>query len=139
MPAFVILLLLLFAVFYVLVFRPQRQRQAQQKSMIDHLGVGEDVLTTGGIYGTITHAEGDDLVVQIADGVEVHMTRRGIAAILPPEEEEEEEEDGEEEPEEHDEQPLDETEGELGKNAVRSSEESVTSASRSTVSADDER
>ena len=60
--------------------------------MIDSCGVGEDVLTTGGIYGTVTHAEDDDLVVEIADGVTVHMTRRGIAAVLPPEEEEEEDE-----------------------------------------------
>src|SRR5206468_3611989 len=53
----------------------------------------EDVLTTGGIYGTVTHAEGDDLVVEIADRVEVHMTRRGIAAVLPPEEDEEDDEE----------------------------------------------
>ena len=55
--------------------------------MIDGCNVGEDVLTTGGIYGTVTQVEGDDLVVEIADGISVHMTRRGIAAVLPPEEE----------------------------------------------------
>jgi Preprotein translocase subunit len=47
------------------------------------------VLTTGGIYGTITEAEDDDIVVEIAPAVTVHMTRRGIAAVLPPEEEHE--------------------------------------------------
>jgi preprotein translocase subunit YajC len=91
-----ILMVLLFVVFYVLAVRPQRQRQAQHQATIDKLGVGEDVLTTGGIYGTVTQAEGDDLVVEIADGVEVHMTRRGIAAVLPPEDEEEEYEGDEE-------------------------------------------
>jgi preprotein translocase subunit YajC len=55
--------------------------------MIDGAGVGDDVLTTGGIYGTISEVEGDDIVVEIADGVTVHMTRRGIAAVLPPEDE----------------------------------------------------
>jgi hypothetical protein len=64
--------------------------------MIDSCDVGEDVLTTGGIYGTVTQAEGDDLVVEIADGVTVHMTRRGVAAVLPPEEEDEEVEDADE-------------------------------------------
>jgi preprotein translocase subunit YajC len=97
---FVILLVLLFVVMYVLMIRPQRQRQAQHQSMIDALGVGEDVLTTGGIYGTVTEAQGDDLVVEIADGVSVHMTRRGIAAVLPPESEEDED-DGEDEDEEY--------------------------------------
>src|SRR5512145_166976 len=86
-------MVLMLAVMYVLMIRPQRQRQAQQQSMIDGASVGDDVLTTGGIYGTISEAEGDDIVVEIADGVTVHMTRRGIAAVLPPEEGVEDEEE----------------------------------------------
>jgi preprotein translocase subunit YajC len=90
---FVIIMALMLGVMYVLMIRPQRQKQAQQQTMIETAGVGDDVLTTGGIYGTITEAEGDDIVVEIATGLHVHMTRRGIAAVLPPEEEEEDEED----------------------------------------------
>jgi preprotein translocase subunit YajC len=82
-------MVLMLGVMYVLMIRPQRQRQAQQQSMIDGASVGDDVLTTGGIYGTITEVEGDDIVVEIANGVTVHMTRRGIAAVLPPEDDEE--------------------------------------------------
>jgi preprotein translocase subunit YajC len=82
-----IVLVLGLVVMYVLMVRPQRQRQAEHQSMIEKLGVGEDVLTTGGMYGTVVREEGDDLVVEIAEGVQVHMTRRGIAAVLPPEEE----------------------------------------------------
>ncbi len=85
---FLIIMVLMLGVMYVLMIRPQRQRQAQQKSMIDGASVGDDVLTTGGIYGTISEAEDDDIVVEIASGVTVHMTRRGIAAVLPPEEDE---------------------------------------------------
>jgi preprotein translocase subunit YajC len=88
---FLIIMVLMLAVMYVLMIRPQRQRQAQVQSMIDGAGVGDDVLTTGGIYGTISEAEGDDIVVEIANGVSVHMTRRGIAAVLPPETDEEDE------------------------------------------------
>ena len=86
--SFLVVMVLLLVVMYVLMIRPQRQRQRQQQAMIEGAGVGDDILTTGGIYGTITEAEGDDLVVEIADGLSVHMTRRGIAAVLPPEEEE---------------------------------------------------
>jgi preprotein translocase subunit YajC len=85
---FLIIMVLMLGVMYVLMIRPQRQRQAQQQAMIDGAGVGDDVLTTGGIYGTISEVEGDDIVVEIASGVSVHMTRRGIAAVLPPEDEE---------------------------------------------------
>ena len=90
---FLIIMVLMLGVMYVLMIRPQRQRQAQQQSMINDASVGDDVLTTGGIYGTITHAEDDDIVVEIASGVTVHMTRRGIAAVLPPEEDESDEAD----------------------------------------------
>jgi preprotein translocase subunit YajC len=90
---FLIIMVLMLGVMYVLMIRPQRQRQAQQQAMIDSADVGDDVLTTGGIYGTISETDGDDIVVEIANGVSVHMTRRGIAAVLPPEEDDVEEED----------------------------------------------
>ena len=104
--SFVIIMVLMLAVMYVLMIRPQRQRQAQQQAMIDGCGVGDDVLTTGGIYGTVIETEGDDIVVEIANGVTVHMTRRGIAAVLPPEDEEAELEDDSELAEEGDEAPV---------------------------------
>jgi preprotein translocase subunit YajC len=92
---FLIVMVLVLVVLYVVTIRPQRQRQMAQQTMIERAVVGDDVLTNGGIYGTITQAEGDDVVVEIADGIEVHMTRRGIAAVLPPEEDEDEDEDAE--------------------------------------------
>ena len=107
---FLIIMVLMLGVMYVLMIRPQRRRQAQQQAMIDGAGVGDDVLTTGGIYGTISEVEGDDIVVEIASGVTVHMTRRGIAAVLPPEDEEDEEIEELEDAEEQDESAV--TDGE---------------------------
>ena len=107
---FLIIMVLMLGVMYVLMIRPQRQRQAQQQSMIDGATVGDDVLTTGGIYGTISEVEGDDIVVEIASGVTVHMTRRGIAAVLPPEDEEDEEVEELEDADEQDESAV--TDGE---------------------------
>lgn len=123
---FLIIMVLMLGVMYVLMIRPQRQRQAQQQSMIDDAGVGDDVLTTGGIYGTITQVEGDDVVVEIAPSLAVHMTRRGIAAVLPPEEEEEEDAS---EDEIVDEEPVAELSSENGdESAVTDSEEAVRTA-----------
>ncbi|HXF98830.1 MAG TPA: preprotein translocase subunit YajC [Gaiellaceae bacterium] len=85
---FLIVMVLVLLVMYVLMIRPQRQRLRRQQEMVEGAGVGDDILTTGGIYGTITDAEGDDIVVEVADGVSLHMTRRAIAAVLPPEEDE---------------------------------------------------
>jgi preprotein translocase subunit YajC len=139
---------LMLGVMYVLMIRPQRQKQAQQKTMIDDAGIGDDVLTTGGIYGTITEAEGDDVVVEIADGLNVHMTRRGIAAVLPPEEEEEDEDD--EENEEAEEDDAEESHGEPvaaaeddsrngDEGAVTDEEEAVRSAAADVSAGDDRR
>jgi preprotein translocase subunit YajC len=125
--SFLIVMVLLLVVMYVLMIRPQRQRQHTQQSMIESAGVGDDVLTSGGIYGTITQAEGDDIVVEIADGLSVHMTRRGIAAVLPPEDEEDEEDEGDE-PDVVDAEIEDEAAVTAGEEAVTSEVEPDTAA-----------
>jgi preprotein translocase subunit YajC len=140
---FLIIMALMLGVMYVLMIRPQRQRQAQQKSMIDNAGVGDDVLTTGGIYGTITQIEGDDVVVELAPELTVHMTRRGIAAVLPPEDEEADEdvEDGDDEvDEDEDVEPAAELSAANGdESAVMDGEEAVRTAVSDAPSQEDRR
>jgi len=132
---------LMLGVMYVLMIRPQRQRQAQQQSMIDDAGVGDDVLTTGGIYGTITRVEGDDVVVELAPSLTVHMTRRGIAAVLPPEEEDEDEEleDDEEDADVVDEEVAREASANGDESAVTDGEEAVRTAVGDVPAEDDRR
>jgi preprotein translocase subunit YajC len=131
---FLIIMVLMLGVMYVLMIRPQRQRQAQQQSMIDGADVGDDVLTTGGIYGTITQAEDDDIVVEIAKGITVHMTRRGIAAVLPPEEDEDDVDVADVVDEEL---PEGDAGDETDEGVVTDDEEAVRSASASASSGDD--
>ena len=94
---FLMVMALVLGVMYVLMIRPQRKRQQDIRTSIDSAGVGDDILTNGGIYGTIVQLEGDDVEVEIAKGVTVHMTRQGITAVLPPEHERDDESDDEEE------------------------------------------
>ena len=129
---FLIVMVLVLVVLYVVTIRPQRQRQVAQQTMIERAVVGDDVLTNGGIYGTITQAEGDDVVVEIADGIEVHMTRRGIAAVLPPEDEEEEDEEADEDVDAEVVEADDEA-------SVSAEEEAVTSAPDADAAAADRR
>ena len=138
---FVIIMALMLGVMYVLMIRPQRQRQAQQQSMIDNAGVGDDVLTTGGIYGTITQIEGDDVVVELAPSLTVHMTRRGIAAVLPPEEDEEDDEleDEEDDADVVDEDSVPEASANGDKSAVTDGEEAVRTAVGDAPAEDDRR
>jgi preprotein translocase subunit YajC len=84
-------LVLLGGVFYFLLLRPNRTRQRQQQTLLESLKVGDEVMTAGGIFGTLKaiDEEDDTVTVEIAPGTEVRMLRRGIAQRLVDEPEEE--------------------------------------------------
>jgi len=67
--------------FYFLLIRPQRNRQRAQQALLSALEVGDEVMTTGGIFGTIIEIDEDEgvIVVEIAPGTRVRMIRNGIA------------------------------------------------------------
>jgi preprotein translocase subunit YajC len=67
--------------FYFLLIRPQRNRQRAQQTLLASLEVGDEVMTTGGIYGTIVEIDDDEgtVTVEIAPGTRVRMVRQGIA------------------------------------------------------------
>jgi preprotein translocase subunit YajC len=92
-----IFILVLLAVFWFMLIRPQRRRQLESQRLLDSLAVGKEIVTAGGLYGTITALDDDEARVEIADGVEVRIAKRAIAGVLPEEEEPEELEEEEEE------------------------------------------
>lgn len=84
-----LILVLLFAVMWMLVIRPQRRRQSEQKRMLAELSPGQEVITTGGMYGTVHSIVGEDEVrVEIAPDVHVRLARGAIAAVLDDDDEE---------------------------------------------------
>jgi preprotein translocase subunit YajC len=87
----------LFVLLWLLLIRPQRRRQRAQEEMISSLRVGDEIVTAGGLYGDITAIEGDEVYVEIAEGVEVRVAKRAVAGLMPDEEGDELED--EEEPE----------------------------------------
>lgn len=76
--------LILIAGLYFIMIRPQRQRQKQQQALLNQLQVGDDVVISGGIYGTLTgiDEETGTVSVEIAPGTEVHMLRQGVLQRL---------------------------------------------------------
>jgi preprotein translocase subunit YajC len=89
---------------YLLFVRPQKRRQVQQQQLLNELRVGDEVLTAGGIYGTISQLDEDFVTVEIAPDTEVRVARRAIAGVTPePEEEEPEADEPAELEESHDE------------------------------------
>lgn len=75
-------LVLIFAVFYVLIIRPQQRKLDEQTKMIKALRRGDRVITSGGIHGKIARLEGDDiLILEIADGVNIKVARSYVTAL----------------------------------------------------------
>ncbi len=92
-----LLIVVAFAFLYFVMIRPQKRRQLEAKRLLSSLAVGDEVVTSGGIYGTITELGDDDVKVQIAPQLDVRVARRAIGAIIPkvePEEPEAEPDDG---------------------------------------------
>ncbi len=79
-----IVIVLLFAAFWLLLVRPQRNRARVQQELIRSLEVGDEIVSAGGLYGTIERIEGDDLIVEIAPEIEVRMARGAVAGIVEP-------------------------------------------------------
>ncbi len=114
--AVLIIIVVVMIVAWLLFIRPQRAKQQQQRSMLENVGPGDEIVTAGGIYGTVRSVADDEVSLEIAPGVEVRVAKRAIGAVIPPEEEEEEEEEAEadEDDELDDETDEDELEGALG-------------------------
>lgn len=74
----------LFAVvFYFMLLRPQLKRQKEQKTLMDSLQKGDEVVFAGGLVGTVTKVEGDFAVIDLASNVEVKVQRSSVVATLP--------------------------------------------------------
>jgi preprotein translocase subunit YajC len=75
---------LLAAVFFFFVVRPQRRQIAAHRALVDSLTVGDEVITAGGLYGTIRALRDDTIELEVADGVVVRMARGAIARPVEP-------------------------------------------------------
>jgi preprotein translocase subunit YajC len=84
-PFFLILLAML-AFLYFLLIRPQRQQQRRHTEMLDHLKVGDEVITSGGIYGEVTELDAERVMLEVDDDVRIAVAKRAIASVVPPEE-----------------------------------------------------
>jgi preprotein translocase subunit YajC len=86
---FPILIVLVFVGFYFLMIRPQRRRQQAVVQQQRTVNPGARVRTTAGMYATVTAVDGDDVVLEVAPGVEVRYLKRAIMEVIASGEEDE--------------------------------------------------
>jgi preprotein translocase subunit YajC len=86
MPVALLYLGILVAAFLLLIVRPQRRQMAAHRALVASLRVGDEVVTSGGIYGTILGLDDGTVDLEVASGVVLRVARGAIAQRVGPEE-----------------------------------------------------
>ena len=74
--------IMIFAVFYFLLIRPQQKQANEQKKMLNALKRGDRILTQGGLYGTISAVKGKALEIKLNDEVKVYIARSAVSQVV---------------------------------------------------------
>jgi preprotein translocase subunit YajC len=74
-------LVLIFAIFYFLIIRPQRTKEKKHQNMLGNLAKGDQVATVGGLHGTIVGLDDNIVVLRIAEDVKVEVSRSAVAFL----------------------------------------------------------
>ena len=84
-PDFSFLLMMgaIFAIFYFIVIRPQQKQQREREAFLKTAARGDEVITNGGIAGTVTEIGENFITVEIAAGVQVRLQKGAIGNVLP--------------------------------------------------------
>lgn len=77
------ILIFFFAIFYLLIWRPQAKRAKEHRTLVSGLGKGDEVVMSGGMMGKIVDLDDQTLTVKIAEGVQVRYQRHAVAQVLP--------------------------------------------------------
>jgi preprotein translocase subunit YajC len=77
----IIMLVLMFAIFYFLLIRPQQKRAKQHKELVGNLKTGDQIVTAGGIHGKIVSVEENVVLLEVATGVKIKMNRTAITEV----------------------------------------------------------
>ena len=102
-PTTLILILVVVVGFYLLMIRPQQRRRQQAQQQQNSVQPGARVRTTAGMYATVVDVDGDDVVLEVAPGIEVRYMRRAIMDVVGPAEDTVAEDEVEDEAEDEDE------------------------------------
>jgi preprotein translocase subunit YajC len=71
----------MFVLMYVLLLRPQRKRQTEATQLRNRVGVGDEILTTSGVYGIISAMDDEDIWLEVSEHTEIRMARGAILKI----------------------------------------------------------
>ncbi len=100
----ILLIVLMIGLLYFMMIRPQQKRMRQQVELMNSLKAGDDVMTSSGIYGSVSEVEEDTVLLEVSEDVHIRMAKNSVTRVFTVHEEpDEDEEEKTEEPEEADE------------------------------------
>lgn len=73
----------LFLFMYLMIIRPQRKRQKEHRELVSNLSKGDEIVTNSGILGKISKIDGDYVVLEVSDKIELKFQRAAVHAVLP--------------------------------------------------------
>jgi len=73
---------IMIAIFYVVLIRPQRRREAERRAMLDKVATGDRVMFGGGILGTVANVKEKTLIIRIAEKVKVEVSRGAVTNVI---------------------------------------------------------
>lgn len=79
----IIMMVAMIVIFYLLLWRPQSKRAKEHRNLVNNLQKGDEIVTSGGMLGTITQVEEKFIVIKVAEGVEIKLQRSAISSVLP--------------------------------------------------------
>jgi preprotein translocase subunit YajC len=81
---FLVPLVLIFGVFYLFIYRPQQKREQEHQEMVDNLQKGDQIVTIGGIHGTVRRIDDDSILAQVdSSGTKLRFDKQAIASVGP--------------------------------------------------------
>ena len=83
MQTYLLLFVAMAAIFYFLILRPQQRAKRAKAELMTALTEGSEILTVGGIYGTVVELRDEDMDLEIAEGVVMRIDRRALATVIP--------------------------------------------------------
>ncbi len=76
-------LIVIFAVFYFMLIRPQMKRAKEHKQLVASLSKGDEVITNGGLLGKITDVTESFVTLELADNLQIKLQRQAVASVMP--------------------------------------------------------
>ena len=77
----IFMMVIIFVIFYFLLIRPQKKQQAEHKNMIQSLKKNDEIITSGGIHGTIVNVKDNSFVLRVDDNAKIEVQKNAVSVL----------------------------------------------------------